>query len=160
MTQLRVSSIVVRPKSGAMFVFRSVKNRARRMRRAGFDMDRQTTGFLGDAGLQKRRKFLPQRPGTDSRGRPARGPENKCAPRTEAAAGVPPPLECSVQAHTVFEFAQHCTSYTPAIHNPSAVHSLRGLRASRNWFTQRCQRRLLLRLLVPILSPHRASQPL
>jgi len=40
--------------------FRIVKIRARRMRRAGFAMDWQTTGFLRDAGSQKRRKFLPK----------------------------------------------------------------------------------------------------
>jgi hypothetical protein len=44
-------------------ISRSVKNRARRMRRAGFATDRQTTGFLRAAGLRKRRKFFPQAPG-------------------------------------------------------------------------------------------------
>jgi hypothetical protein len=39
--------------------FRIVKNRARRMRRAGFATDWKITGFLRDAGSQKRRKFLP-----------------------------------------------------------------------------------------------------
>jgi hypothetical protein len=50
----------------------------------------------------------------------------------EPAAGVPPPLECSALLYTVSELARHCTTYTPAIHNPSAVHSARGIRTTRN----------------------------
>jgi hypothetical protein len=45
-------------RAGANHMFRSVKNRARRMRRAGFAKDRQTTGFLRAARSQKRRKFF------------------------------------------------------------------------------------------------------
>jgi hypothetical protein len=60
----RPHALVVRPKRGAMIVFRSVQNRARRMRRAGFAMDWQTTGFPRDAASQKRGKFCPQPPGT------------------------------------------------------------------------------------------------
>jgi hypothetical protein len=50
------------PASGGLIAITlagACKTGARRMRRAGFAMDRQTPGFLRDAGSQERRKFCP-----------------------------------------------------------------------------------------------------